>query len=131
MCEPYFGVTSLADSHDSRVDPTTLLSTRRRVPRFNFVATAELTDPASDTHLSGRISEISRNGCYVDILNALPIGTALNVRVSCDRGTFTTKAKIIYVHENIGMGVGFVDTPKEQLDILDSWLSNSSLESGT
>jgi hypothetical protein len=82
---------------------------QRTVPRYSFVATTELIDCASATHLSGRVSEISRQGCYVDILNALPVGTSLNVLISRDQGTFVTKGKIIYV--------------QDQLQVLDSWLA--------
>jgi len=39
------------------------------------------------------------------------------------QGTFVTKGKIIYVQERIGMGLEFLDTPKDQLQILDSWLA--------
>jgi hypothetical protein len=92
------------------------------VPRYTFIATTELTDSASAMRLSGRITEISRQGCYVDTLNALPVATLLNVRISRDQGTFVTKGKIIYVDERIGMGVVFLDPPKDQLEILDAWL---------
>jgi len=96
---------------------------QRTVPRYSFVATTELIDCASAIHLSGRVSEISRQGCYVDILNTLPVGTALNVLISRDQGTFVTKGKIIYVHEKFGMGVLFLDPSKDQLQVLDSWLA--------
>jgi hypothetical protein len=104
-------------------DSAALRNQQRAVPRYTFVATTELTDPASATRLSGRVTEISRQGCYVDALNTLPVGTPLNVRISCDQGTFVTKGKIIYVHERIGMGVVFLDPPKDQLQVLDSWLA--------
>ncbi len=58
----------------------------------------------------------------MDTLNALPVATLLNVRISRDQGTFVTKGKIIYVDERIGMGVVFLDPPKDQLEILDAWL---------
>jgi hypothetical protein len=96
---------------------------RRRSPRYDFVATSVLTDTVSAIRLSGRVTEISRNGCYVDALNALPVGTVLNLQISCDQGTFSTKGSIIYVHPQIGMGVAFVDPPEEQLKTLDSWLA--------
>lgn len=95
----------------------------RKDPRYTFAATSELTDTASATRLSGRVSEISRKGCYVDSLNTLPVGTPLNVQILRDQGTFTTKGKIIYVHETFGMGVVFLDTAPDQLKILDSWLA--------
>jgi hypothetical protein len=95
---------------------------RREVPRFSLIATVEIVEPVSDMHFSGRISEISRKGCYVDILNPLPQGTAIRLRISRDQGTFSTPGKIIYVQEGMGMGVVFVDPPADQLKILDSWL---------
>ena len=99
------------------------LQVQRAVPRYTFVATTELTDSASAIRLSGRVTEISRQGCYVDTMNALPVGTSLNVRIARDQGAFVTKGKIIYVHERIGVGVVFIDPPKDQLEILDSWLA--------
>ena len=87
------------------------------------MATSVLTDSVNAIRLSGRVTEISRNGCYVDALNALPVGTVLDVQISCDQGTFSTKGSIIYVHPQIGMGVRFVDPPEEQLKTLDTWLA--------
>jgi PilZ domain len=98
-------------------------SERRKAPRYSFVATTELVDTENASKLTGRVTEIGRNGCYVDILNILPVGTSLFVRISCDGGTFETKGRILYAHERIGIGVQFLDTSKDQLEILDSWLA--------
>lgn len=95
---------------------------RRSVPRYSFIASVEIIEPASDVRMSARISEISRKGCYIDILNPLPVGTKINLRVSCDQGSFLTPGKIIYTQDGMGMGVAFTDTPEEQLKILDSWV---------
>jgi PilZ domain len=98
-------------------------SERRAVPRYTFIATAEIIEPASGVRMAGRISEISRKGCYVDLLNTLPIGTAIQLRISRDQGAFACAAKIIYVQQGMGMGVAFHETPSDQLQILDSWLT--------
>ena len=113
---------TLGNSPDSPSDSVTAYRQQRTGPRNIFVATTELTDSATAMKLSGRVTEISRKGCYVDILNALPVGTSLNVRILRDQGTFVTKGNIIYVHERIGMGIVFLDPAEEQLQILDSWL---------
>jgi PilZ domain len=96
---------------------------RRTVPRYSLIATAEVIEPASDARMSGRISEISRKGCYFDILNTLPVGSILQLHIIRDQGSFSTVARIIYVQEGIGMGLAFVDPPEDQLRILDSWLA--------
>jgi PilZ domain len=94
----------------------------REVPRYTLIASVELREPLTDTRIAGRISEISRKGCYVDVLITLPQGTLLDVRISRDQGVFESKGKIVYVHEGMGMGVAFVELAPEQLKILDSWL---------
>ncbi len=95
------------------------------VPRYSLIATAEIVEPTNDVHFSGRISEISRKGCYIDLLNPLPVQTVIQVRISRDQGTFESPGRIIYVQEGMGMGVGFLDIPAEQLKTLDSWLAES------
>lgn len=99
---------------------------RRSVPRYTLIATVEVVESASDTHLSGRVSEISRKGCYIDVLNALPPGTAVRLWISRDEGKFETPGKIIYAHPGMGMGVGFLDTPADQMQTLDKWLAELS-----
>jgi hypothetical protein len=96
---------------------------KRTVPRYSFIAHVEVIEPASDTHITGRVSEISRKGCYIDILITLPPGTLIQLKVLRDLGTFSTKGKIIYAQETMGMGVAFLDTEDDQLKTLDAWLA--------
>jgi len=96
---------------------------KRTVPRYNLIATAAIVEPVSEMKIAGRISEISRKGCYVDVLNTLPVGTPIRLEVSRDKGIFKSDGKIIYVQESVGMGVAFAETPDDQLMILDSWLA--------
>ena len=74
----------------------------------------------------GRMTEISRKGCYVNTPNTVPVNTLLKVVVSCDDKTFMTNGKVIYVHEGIGMGIVFVDPTEDQLEVLNSWLAEAS-----
>jgi hypothetical protein len=99
----------------------------REVPRFTLIASIELREPETDTRISGRISEISRKGCYVDVLITLPEGTGLDVRISRDQGVFETKGKIVYVQHGMGMGVTFIDPAPEQMKLLDAWLAEIAM----
>jgi hypothetical protein len=100
---------------------------KREVPRFSLIATVVLREPDSDTKISGRISELSRKGCYVDTLITLPEGTPLEVRISRDKGVFESKGKIVYVQTGMGMGVAFLEIDAGQLKILDTWLAELSV----
>jgi PilZ domain len=113
----------MAEPFGATTKPTGPYREKRSVPRFSLIASAEIIEPASGVHISGRISEISRKGCYLDVLNTLPVGTRLRLTVSRDQGTFTCTARIIYVQEGMGMGIAYVDVPPDQLKILDGWLA--------
>lgn len=97
---------------------------RRTTPRYLMVAAVTMTDVSAAMQVSGRVTEISRKGCFIDALNTLPQGTTVNVLISRDQGAFATKGKILYVQENIGMGVGFDETPADQIKLLDTWLAD-------
>ncbi|MGA8222166.1 MAG: PilZ domain-containing protein [Candidatus Acidiferrales bacterium] len=113
----------MGGSPGSPSQPNPPFRDHREVPRYSFIADVDLAEPSTDTHISGRISEISRKGCYVDVLNTLPEGTSLQVKISRDQGVFTSKARIIYVQPGMGMGVAFVEIPADQLKTLDAWLA--------
>jgi PilZ domain len=104
-------------------DPSDSGRPRRAVPRYNLIATAELVDTSSDVRMSGRLSEISARGCFLDVLNTWPPQTDVRVRVTRDQGTFECAGKVIYALEMMGMGVAFLDPPPDQVKILESWLA--------
>ncbi len=96
---------------------------KRTVPRYSFIAHVEVIEPTSDTHIAGRVSEISRKGCYIDVLITLPPGTLIQLKVLRDSGTFSTEGKIIYAQECMGMGVAFLEIADSELKTLDAWLA--------
>jgi hypothetical protein len=120
------GGTTVEDSSVSPSSTGTAYATKRSVPRYTFVAVAEITDDSSQTCVVGRIAELSRKGCFVDTINPLPLGTSLKLVISRDQGTFATNGKVIYVQEAIGMGVAFVDPSPEKVKVLDTWLASRS-----
>lgn len=113
----------MADSTNLQTKPVTPYTQRRALPRYMFTASADLLDTSNAMKISGRVAEISRKGCYVDLLNAPPPGTLLKIKIYRDAGTFETGGKVVYIHERIGMGVAFMDTTEDQLKILDAWLA--------
>ena len=96
---------------------------RRVRPRFNFLALVELTDTAGVMCIEGRLREISSKGCYVNTPSTFPTGTTLEVVISRDDETFTSKGEVVYLHDGIGMGLVFVDTTTAQVEMLNSWLA--------
>jgi hypothetical protein len=54
---------------------------RRTDARYSFSATAEAVHLQADTRLNGRISDLSRGGCYVDTINPFPVGADVKIRI--------------------------------------------------
>jgi hypothetical protein len=104
-------------------------STQRTVPRYTFVAVTEIIESTSQALILAKTSKISRKGCYVETQNPPPVGTALNIVITRDQGSFATKGKVIYVREGLGIGVVFLDPTHDQLEILDYWLAERASSS--
>ncbi|MGH9774377.1 MAG: PilZ domain-containing protein [Candidatus Acidiferrales bacterium] len=101
-------------------------SGRRLVPRYPFIAEAELLDVSSGSRIKARTSEISLRGCYIDILNIFPDGSLVQLKIIKDNGVFETKGKVIYTHPGLGMGVFFFETPRGQLHLLEEWIAEAA-----
>lgn len=105
--------------------PKNEVANRRGGPRVTLVAEAIITDTKTGTSFRGRISELASKGCYLDVLNPLPDGSAVSVKIKRDKGVFESKGKIVYNNPGMGLGVEFQDTPAEQQQLLDGWLAEN------
>jgi hypothetical protein len=114
---------AMGETSDLPIEAGQSYREKRTVPRYSFIAHVEVIEPASDTHIAGRVSEISRKGCYIDVMITLPPGTLIQLNVLRDRGTFSTKGKIIYAQDSMGMGVAFLEIAEDELKTLDCWLA--------
>jgi len=97
----------------------------RRSPRFPFIASAEVTELQSEARLRARTSDLSREGCYLDMLNPLPNGTSLKIQVTHQDQRFDTTARVIHSQPNMGMGVAFDDVAAAKAQTLDKWLADA------
>ena len=98
---------------------------KREVPRFAFDADVKVR-LHTGAHLFGRLSEISRKGCYVHISETPPVGTSIKLLIARNHETFATDGTVIYAEKRKGIGIAFKQTAPEQLAILDAWLGASS-----
>ncbi len=102
---------------------------RRTEPRFALVLAAEITELLSGTRMRGRTSDISRKGCYVDMLNPLPPGSVIFVKHSQGNESFEVGASVVYCSAGLGIGVVFEDPlPFAQSTVLERWLVEAANE---
>jgi hypothetical protein len=96
---------------------------RRHAERYPFIAEAEITEVSSDTKLIAKTSDLSIDGCFLDMLNPSPAGTNVRVRIFHNGTTFTTLGTVVFVLPNMGMGVVFRNIEDDQQAILQRWFS--------
>lgn len=101
---------------------------KRRVPRYTFIASAELIEERSDVRIASRVSELSLYGCYLDMMNPFPNGTLVLVKISAGEANFQAKSKIIYSQPNMGAGVAFLETEPKYQPVLERWLEEAAKE---
>ena len=100
------------------------MSDRRNAPRYPLTLIAEVTDRLSSAKFTARTSDVSRTGCYIDMLNPLPRGTRIQVRLTNQKEVFESAATVMYVSPGLGIGVAFAeDLRADQLAILDRWFA--------
>jgi PilZ domain len=98
---------------------------KRRTPRYTFIASAELIEEKTDVRIATRVSELSLNGCYLDMMNPFPQETLVLVKIFAGDESFQAKSKIIYVQPNLGAGVVFLEIEPPPLAVLQRWLDQA------
>ena len=97
----------------------------RRSTRFPFIAAAEITDGAGE-QFQARVAMLSLHGCFVEIQNTLPGESFVGIKIFAESKYFDGLAKIVYVRENMGMGLAFNDVTLRSGRILREWLNRAS-----
>jgi hypothetical protein len=97
----------------------------RRSPRVPFVAAAEIIELDTEVRLAGQTGDLSEHGCYMDMVNPLPLGTAVKIQIDHGEQTFGATANVVYSVPHLGMGLAFRDMEAAQEVTLEDWLNNS------
>ena len=106
------------------------MTDRRVAPRYPLVLLAEVTDLLSAVKFTARTSDLSRTGCYIDMLSPLPRGSQVHVLLKNEGEVFASAATVMYVSPGLGIGVAFAEMPAEQQSLLDRWLAVAARTGG-
>jgi hypothetical protein len=104
---------------------------RRAQPRYSLSADAEIVESQSRMKMSARISDLSRVGCYAEMMSPFPLGAKVKMRIMKNKIPFLAQATVAYSAEGMGMGLKFMELDPQQSLTLEKWineLSGASLE---
>jgi PilZ domain-containing protein len=103
---------------------------RRKFARHRISFALELRDERVNTPMRVNATDISGNGCYVETVMPLPIGTALRVDLWIEQERLSPTAVVRTRDPGVGMGIEFTGLPEESkqrfqahLDKIDPGLS--------
>jgi hypothetical protein len=86
---------------------------RRKFLRHKISFPLELRDERVNTPLRVNATDISGNGCYVETVMPLPIGTALRVDLWMGDDRISPSAVVRTRDPGVGMGIEFTGLPEE------------------
>ena len=96
---------------------------KRSCPRYPFSPAVEAIDDHASIRIRGRLSDISRNGCYMDTICPFAAKAVISLVITKDNQSFKTQAKVIYSQVGMGMGLLFTTSDPDQLLLLGTWLA--------
>lgn len=79
----------------------------RRYPRQNCAGIAKLWENGNEHSIEGRVNEISRGGCYVEMMSPMRAGTAIRMELSVSGRTLRLEGIVRTSQPTFGMGVEF------------------------
>ena len=102
--------------------PTILPGNRRRWPRHKISFPIELRDERVQTPMRISATDVSGNGCYVETIMPLPVGTVLRVEFYLENERMTITAVIRTCDPGVGNGIEFTGMPLEDKNHLQAYL---------
>lgn len=100
----------------------------RKQVRYPFSAAAEVREIRSETRVSGRCSDLSAGGCYIDTLSPFAVGAFVRIQMKRETREFEAAAVVAYSNAPMGMGITFTEMTREHWDVLRGWLAELSGE---
>jgi hypothetical protein len=76
--------------------------------------------------MNPRVSDLSRMGCYVEMMRPFPLGANLKMRMMKSKTPFLAHGPVAYSSGGMGMGVRFTTLEPEQILVLEKWLGELS-----
>lgn len=103
------------------------IAERRLKKRHAFSAATEISELITGTRFTTCAAELSLQGCYLDFLNPLEVGTKIRVRIVWDGSELTCSAVVRNSQPGLGLGGAFTDMDDARKAVLQGWIEKLDL----
>ncbi|HWX94706.1 MAG TPA: PilZ domain-containing protein [Terriglobales bacterium] len=98
---------------------------RRGSARLKVQVPVEIYTEGSDAPLRGATSDLSLNGCYIESIFPIPVGTQLELKLQLE-GTLLVAATVVTADPQVGNGIHFTRMLPEDIEELRMFLENAA-----
>jgi len=95
------------DQQPSTAPPAPL--ERRRCPRYTVHVQIEIRQERNDIPMRLETTDLSRSGCYVQLLIPLSVGLKVQATLWLDGGRVVVRGRVITRHPQFGNGIMFLE----------------------
>jgi len=82
---------------------------RRRYPRHSVQVQIELRQEGSEVPLRMETSDLSRGGCYIQLMMPLPVATYVNATLWIGDSPVRVRGRVVTRHPQFGNGIMFLE----------------------
>ena len=97
---------------------------RRRAPRHTCNILANIRGVGDSFATSARLTDISRNGGYLETMSPIPVGTEIKLTLETGQAKIPLIGIVRTLHPAMGNGVAFTKIEVGALQLLESFLGN-------
>ena len=101
---------------------------RRRYPRYTVHVQIELCQEGSDVPMSLETTDLSRNGCYVQVLIPLSVGIRVQATLWLDGSPVVVGGRVVTRHPQFGNGIMFLEFEADAEQQLSRYLDAIATE---
>ncbi len=99
---------------------------RRRGIRYRCEGSADFRAEGSDVRIWGSLSDISQDGCYIEMTATFPVATIANLVLEANGIRLRLKGRVQVNYPFLGMGMRFSEVSEEQRAPLQELLDSLS-----
>lgn len=95
---------------------------RRRYPRHSVKVQIELREEGKDVPMRMSTTDLSRGGCYVELMMTMPVGTYVNAALWLNNCSIRVRGRVVTRHPQFGNGIMFLEFENHGEDVLAQYL---------
>jgi c-di-GMP-binding flagellar brake protein YcgR len=121
-------MNSMNSPDDYSSTPVATAQDRRRHPRYTVQVQIEIHPEGTDVPMRFETTDISRSGCYVQMMMPFKVGCSVQMTLWLDGHAVSIRGKVVTQHPQFGNGIMFVDFEGEREQLLKQYLESVVIE---